>query len=134
MKPARLTFLLCGILSLALAVTANAQQNSERKTKQTVAMSQAVFEKLQEIQELVEEKQYQEGLNKLSELQQRKGLSPYERAQLHNLTAYTHYLREDYSAAIRSYEQVMREPDLPEALQQSTLKTLAQLHFTVENY
>jgi tetratricopeptide (TPR) repeat protein len=129
-----LAILLCSVVSLAVSPFAFAQQDSDRKTKQTVAMSQVVFEKLQEIQALVEEKQYAEGLNKLAELQERKGLSPYERAQLHNLSGYTHYLREDFTQAIRSYERVLQEPDLPEALQQSTLKTLAQLHFTEEDY
>jgi len=124
----------CSLLALALAAPATAQDQGERKTKQTVAMSQAVFEKLTEIQTLVEEKQYAEGHSKLAELQQRKGLSPYERAQLHNLSGYTYYLQEDYPQAIRAYELVLREPELPEALQQSTLKTLAQLHFTVEDY
>ncbi|MCP3999647.1 MAG: hypothetical protein GY727_01920, partial [Gammaproteobacteria bacterium] len=39
-----------------------------------------------------------------------------------------------YQQAIRSYEQVLAQPELPEALQQSTLKTLAQLQFTIEDY
>ena len=42
-----------GLLALALVSPAMAQKE-ERKTKQTVAMSQSVFEKLQEIQVLVE--------------------------------------------------------------------------------
>ncbi len=127
------TLILGGLISLAVASPAVAQRE-ERKTKQTVAMSQSVFEKLQEIQELVEAMDYAGGHRGIQELQAKKKLSPYEKAQLHNLDGYTYYLEENYPGAIRAYEQVLLEPNLPEALQQSTLKTLAQLHFTVEDY
>lgn len=129
------TLALCATMSLALASPALAQQKKEeRKTKQTVAMSQSVFEKLTEIQELVEANDYAGGHRGIAALQEKTNLSPYERAQLHNLDGYTYYLEENFPGAIRAYEAVLREPDLPEALQQSTLKTLAQLHFTVEDY
>ncbi len=130
------TLLLGGLLSLALVSPAMAQKE-ERKTKQTVAMSQKVYEKLQEIQELVEAEDYAGGHRGIQEILDRdtkNRLSPYEKAQMYNLDGYTYYLEEDYVGAIGAYEQVLREPDLPEALQQSTLKTLAQLHFTVEDY
>ena len=64
----------------------------------------------------------------------RKKLSPYETAQIYNLQGYTNYLKEDYKAAIDSYQNVLKQPELPEALQQSTLKTMAQLYFTIEDY
>ena len=129
-------------LSVVLASTATAQvrrdddkDGSDRKTKETVAMSQQVYESLTEIQELVETDQYQAALEKIKDLQTgRKKMSPYEAAQIWNLTAYTYYLMEDYKSAIGAYQQVLQQPDLPEALQQSTLKTLAQLHFTVEDF
>jgi len=109
-------------------------QKKERATKQTVAMSQSVYEKLQAIQELVELEDYAGGHRGIEELQKSKRLSAYERAQLYNLDGYTYYLEENFPAAIRSYEQVLVQEGLPEGLQQSTLKTLAQLHFTVEDY
>lgn len=125
------------ILVLALAAPASAQKNKKktRKTRQTVAMSQPVYEKLIEIQELVEAENYAESEAKIRELQQgRRKLSPYEAAQIWNLSGYALYLQERYKDAIRSYERVLQQPELPEALQQTTLKVLAQLHFTVEDY
>ncbi len=125
------------ILILALASPANAQNDNKKtqKTKQTVAMSLSVYEALMEIQELVELEDYVGSEVKIRELQQgKKKLSPYELAQIWNLSGYAYYLQERYKDAIRSYERVLQQPKLPEALQQSTLKTLAQLHFTVENY
>ena len=128
------SFLLIACLSLAMANPALAQDKKERKTKQTVAMSQKVYEKLTVIQELVEVESYAEAQEAIRELQGNSKLTPYEKAQLHNLAGYTYYLMEEFPNAIRSYERVLLEPELPEALQQSTLKTLAQLHFTVEDY
>ncbi len=46
----------------------------------------------------------------------------------------TIYGQERYADAIRAYEQVMAQPELPEALVLSTLKTKAQLQFTIEDY
>ena len=127
-------------LSVVLAATATAQikkkedKDKGRKTKETVAMSQPVYEALTEIQELVEADQYSEALVAIKKVQEKKKLSPYEAAQIWNLTAYTYYLMEDYKGAIGAYKQVLAQPELPLALQQSTLKTLAQLHFTVEDF
>jgi tetratricopeptide (TPR) repeat protein len=61
-------------------------------------------------------------------------LSDYERAQIWNITAYSYYLQERYGDAIRAYDQLLAQPELPEALLLSTLKTKAQLHFTEEDY
>jgi hypothetical protein len=94
------TLILGGLISLAVASPAVAQRE-ERKTKQTVAMSQSVFEKLQEIQELVEAMDYAGGHRGIQELQAKKKLSPYEKAQLHNLDGYTYYLEESKDNVFR---------------------------------
>lgn len=127
------------LLSVTLASTAIAQNKqddgSERKTKETVAMSQQVYESLTAIQALVEADDFPPALQLIKELQGgKKKLSPYEAAQIWNLQGYTYYLMEDYKSAIGSYQKVLQQPDLPEALQQSTLKTMAQLYFTIEDY
>jgi tetratricopeptide (TPR) repeat protein len=129
-----LTLLLAALACMAPLAAVQAQQGNQRETKQTVAMSQAVFEKLSEVQELVEAKNYAAGQAALNEMLAKTNLSPYERAQAFNLSGYSYYLQENYPSAIRAYERVLAEPELPEALQQSTLKTLAQLHFTIDDY
>ena len=124
-------------LSVFLTSTVSAQSDNddERKTKQTVAMSQQIYEALLEIQELVEADDFANAQSKITELQGKKHkMSPYEEAQIWNISGYNYYLQEKYPDAIRAYENVLRQPELPEALQQSTLKTLTQLHFTVEDY
>ena len=137
----RNSFISSVLLGTALALTmlsapyaVSAEEKSGEKTKKTVAMSEPVFKKLQKANEHVQAKEYAEALDLIKELQGRKKLSVYEKAQIWNLTAYIHYLGEKYNEAIRAYEQVMTQGEIPEALTQSTLKTLAQLYFTIEDY
>lgn len=129
MRSAALLLLLLGLLTQP----AFAQEGGEQ-TKQTVAMSQPVFEGLQEAQKLIEGKQYGQGQALLQKLLGTSELSPYETAQIWNLSAYGYYLQEDYRKAIKAYSSVLAQTDLPEGLTQSTLKTLSQLYFTVEDY
>ena len=133
----RQTWLVAGLavlLSVLLTSPVTAQEKKQRKTKETVAMSQPVYEKLMEIQEFVEAEDFASAQAAIKKLQEKKKLSPYEAAQIYNLSAYSYYLQEKYEDAIRVYNKVLAQPDLPEALQQSTLKTLAQLQFTIEDY
>jgi tetratricopeptide (TPR) repeat protein len=122
-------------LAVALTAAPMATAQEEREVKQTVAMSQQVYEGLTAAQEFVEAQQYAQADAAIKELLARGDkLSPYEMAQIWNLTAYSYYLQERYADAIRAYEQVMAQPELPEALMLSTLKTKAQLQFTIEDY
>ncbi len=106
----------------------------EQKSKKTVAMSQAIFEGLQDAQTLIESKQYSKGHQALQALLSKPKLSAYETAQIWNLTAYAHYLQTRYREAIAAYENVLIQPDVPDAIIHSTLKTLSQLYFTTEDY
>ena len=120
---------------LLVSGTALAQdKKDEKKTKETVAMSQQVYEKLTEIQELIEAKDYATAEKAIVDLRGKKSMSPYELAQVWNITAYSYYLQERYADAIDAYDQVLAQEGLPEALLQSTLKTQAQLFFTQEDY
>ena len=117
---------------------ASAQESSksgdQRKTRKTPSMSEKVYKKLTEAQELIEAKNYDAGLAALTELSQESKLSPYEKAQLYNYFAYTYFTLERYQDAIASYEKVLAQPELPEALETNSMYTLAQLYFIVENY
>ena len=139
MNKFKMKLIVAGILSVCLVgVSSHALAQSKdkgKKTKQTVAMSQKVYEKLTEIQELVEEKNYANAQRLIDEMGKGKTkLSDYERAQIYNLEGYSYYLQERYPEAIKSYEKVLAQADLPEALVLSTLKTMAQLQFTQEDY
>jgi tetratricopeptide (TPR) repeat protein len=127
--------LVVGAMLVGTAGSAFAQKDkAKQKTKETVAMSQAVYESLTEIQELMEAQDYASAHRLTEEVRKKKSLTPYELAQIWNITAYSYYLQERYQDAISAYDRVMAQPELPEALMLSTLKTKAQLQFTLEDY
>ncbi|MDH3768838.1 MAG: tetratricopeptide repeat protein, partial [Gammaproteobacteria bacterium] len=131
--PVLVVTFLC-LADVASAQRSNPRAEDNRETKQTVAMSQAVYEELQEAQEWAEEKRYADVHQKLRRLREKRGMSSYEIAQIWNLDAYSFYQEERYRDAINAYENVLSQGELPEALIQSTLKTMAQLYFQEENY
>ncbi len=116
------------------AVAQESGSGEKRKTRKTPSMSEKVYNKLTEAQELIEAKNYDAGLAALSDLATEPKLSDYEKAQLYNYFAYTYFTLERYDDAIDSYEIVLQQPDLPEALETNSLYTLAQLYFIIENY
>ena len=134
LKPWLVTATVVFLSVLLTSPVAAQDKKKERKTKTTVAMSQPVYEALMEIQEFVEAEDFVNAQTAIKKLQGKKKLSPYESAQIYNLSGYAYYLQENYPEAIRVYYLVLAQPELPEALQQSTLKTLAQLQFTIEDY
>ena len=121
----RLQFTECLVLGLIIAdayASSALGQKSTRNSKLTVAMSQQVFEGLQQAQTLIESQQYSSGYVKLTELQEKPKLSPYETAQIWNLTAYAYYLQERYVEAIRAYENVWPNPRCPKRSSKVRLK------------
>lgn len=131
-------FVVTPVFVAATAPEAAAQESSgsgeKRKTRKTPSMSEKVYKKLTEAQELIEAKNYDAGLAALNDLAKEPKLSDYEKAQLYNYFAYTYFTLERYEDAIYSYEVVLSQPDLPEALETNSLYTLAQLYFIIENY
>ncbi|MDX1694913.1 MAG: tetratricopeptide repeat protein [Ketobacteraceae bacterium] len=70
----------------------------------------------------------------LEQLKQRSALSPYEKAMIHNQLGFLHYQQNRIDQAIETFEHVIKQDPIPEALLQSTLYTLAQIYFENENY
>ncbi|MGY8814870.1 MAG: tetratricopeptide repeat protein, partial [Gammaproteobacteria bacterium] len=109
-------------------------KTDERKTTKTPTMSEPVYLKLIEAQELIEAKQFEQGLVILREMEAMPKTSSYERAQIFNFFAYTYFTLEKYQDALRYYEKVIAEPDNTEGLMLNTLYTVAQLYFVIEDY
>jgi len=129
-----LTLLVCFTLTISVMNSYAQDEGGKRKTKQAPAMSEKVYKKLTEAQELIEADKYNEGLAVLRELERDTKLSNYEKAQTYNYFAYTYFTMERYADAIKAYENVLRQPDLPEALEVNSIYTLAQLYFIQEDY
>lgn len=126
--------LLAAVMVMILGSAELAVADRGHNTETTAAMSQKVYKHLQDIQELVEQEDYTQAHELLQELRERSRLTPYEVAQAWNYTAYVYYLQERYREAISAYRQVLNQGGIPNALVQSSLKTLSQLYFVVEDY
>lgn len=127
------------MLASLVTIQANMVKAAEPKDKKQTtepapSIRQFVFRQLERAQRLVEENNVQQALKVLSRLREEKSLSAYESAQTWNLTAYGYYVQSRYRDAIAAYNQVLKQQRIPRALTESTLTTLSQLYFVVEEY
>lgn len=121
----------------ALASVSHAQAaepRKERKTRKTPAMREKTYKKLSESRELAEADDFVGALRALDNLSRQRGLNSYELAQMHNFYGFIHFSQENYAQAVRDYENVLAQPNLPLGMETSTIYTLAQLYFTQEDY
>ncbi len=120
--------------------SAVAQQQEEagrkpQETRRTPALRNKVYERLAQAQVHAEAKEYPQALRILRDLENDSGkraLNSYELANLYNLQAFINYTQENYAAALRSYEKVIAQPDIPLAMEINTRFTVAQLYFVQE--
>lgn len=105
-----------------------------RQTKKTPAMREKVYKRLAAAQEAMEAKDMATAQKELQALRNEKDLKPYEAAQMWNFYAYLYVEQDNYPQAIKAYEQVLAQPDLPEAMERSTKYGLAQLYISQEQY
>ena len=124
--------LLAGVTSLSPAAQ---DKPTKPQTKQTQFISQAVFKDLEKAQQAIDAKDYPGAIAAL-DVVKAKGdkLNDYERATLYNLYAAVYYNQDDTPKAIASYIEVLKTPNLPEGLRDSTLFALAQMYFVTEDY
>jgi tetratricopeptide (TPR) repeat protein len=103
------------------------------ETQETASMRESTYKELAKAQEAAEAGNYTEAIAALEKLD-KQDLNHYERSQQLNLYAYIYYAQDNIPRAISTYEQLLNQPELPEALQTSTVYTLSQLHFSQENW
>jgi tetratricopeptide (TPR) repeat protein len=114
-----------------------AQEKSTEKTRKTPALRNEVYEQLSKAQELSEAGNINEAvkvLNALRDSQGKRALNSYELANMYNFYAFIYYQQEQYPKTIEAYKNVLKQPDLPVAMETSTYYSLAQLYFVVEDY
>jgi len=108
--------------------------DKETKTRKTPSMGAKVYERLAEAQELVEAGDTNGAVNVLTALKNSRNLNAYEIAQVWSFFGYIYYSSDNYPESIKAYEMVLQQPEIPVAMENTTMYTLAQLHFTQENY
>jgi len=125
------------VAPLGSAFAQDAAPKKEEKTRRTPALRNKVYEKLAEAQEAAEAKDWKKArsvLNKMIDTEGKKALNSYELANVYNLFAFIYYSAEDYANALKSYENVIAQPDIPLAMEINTKYTIAQLYFVQEQW
>ncbi len=132
-------------ISLGDAVSAQ----EKKKTRKVPAMRERTYKKLAEAQIMIdpESAPREEGepppeptgtprdaIELLHKLRESRGLNSYELAQIWNTLAFAYYTIEDMPNTIRSYEEILKQGTITEALEMSALRALFQLYYAEENY
>ncbi|GAB3285164.1 tetratricopeptide repeat protein [Parahaliea aestuarii] len=116
---------------------AQEQQADQRETRKTPALRNKVYERLAEAQAAAEAQDLNTAAKILDEMlagRRDNELNSYELANVYNLYAFIHYSREDYPKALQAYENVIKQPDIPLAMEINTRYTVAQLYFVQEQW
>jgi tetratricopeptide (TPR) repeat protein len=109
----------------------------QQETRRTPALRNKVYERLAEAQAAAEAKDMagaQKVLDNMIAAGGKNELNSYELANVYNLYAFVHYSREDYPKALQAYEEVVKQPDIPLAMEINTKYTIAQLYFVQEQW
>ena len=123
----------------------NAEERPETR-RRTPAMREQVYQRLadaqecaegtidEETEEVLEPPDMECAVELLERVRNMRGLNSYEVAQMWNFYAFIYFAQDDYDGAIRAYEMVMEQPDLPLGMDTTTRFTLTQLYFQQERY
>lgn len=104
-------------------------------TKQTQVIRAETYKKMEVAQKAFEAKDYKGALAALDGLKATEAkLNDYERATLYSLYAAVYYAQEQLPKTIESYVAVLKQPNLPDGLRDSSLYALAQIYFIAEDY
>jgi hypothetical protein len=126
-----------GQVSWSAAFAQDEAKKPQREKRRTPALRNKVYEKLAEAQVAAEAKDLNTAsaiLDAMIAGDGKKALNSYELANVYNLYAFIQYSREDYAGALRSYEKVVAQPDIPLAMEINTRFTIAQLYFVQEQW
>ena len=108
--------------------------DGDKKPRRVPNIQPTTWKKLQQVEELVKEDQYQEGLSILLGMLPRDGrksrYNENELGQIHNTLAYIYWELEQPHKTIQHYEKVIEQvPFIAEATELITLHQLAKLYF-----
>ncbi len=126
-----------GVRPLSAAIAQEEQKKKPQETRRTPALRNKVYEKLAQAQEAAEAKDWKKArgvLDSMIEAGGKKALNSYELANVYNLYAFVYYSAEDYANALKAYENVVAQPDIPLAMEINTKYTIAQLYFVQEDW
>ena len=126
-----------GFQPLSAAIAQEEKKKEQRETRRTPALRNKVYEKLSEAQAAAEAKDLKTAAKILDEMIAsggKKALNSYELANVYNLYAFIYYSQENYTKALQAYENVVKQADIPLAMEVNTKFTIAQLYFVQEQW
>ena len=139
-------------VNISFGETATAQEKKKqerKKTRRVPAMRERTYKKLAEAQIMIDPESApreegepppeptgtpQDAIRLLTKLRGSKGLNSYEHAQIWNTLAFAYYTLEDVPNTIRSYEQILKQGTITEALEMTSMRALFQLYYAEEDY
>jgi tetratricopeptide (TPR) repeat protein len=126
-----------------------AEKEKKKKTRRVPALRESTYRRLGEAQLMIDPESVpreegepvpeatgtpRDAVNLLMDFLNKRGLNSYEKAQIWNTLAFAYYTLEDMKNTIHSYEMVLQQGVISEALEQQSLRALFQLHFGEGNY
>ena len=111
-----------------------AESSQRRETRRTPSMRERVYSRLSEAQACAELDDTECAMELLAEVRDMRNLNSYETAQMWNFYAFIYFGLDNYREAVRAYEMVLVQPDLPLGMETNTIFTLTQLYFQLEQY
>lgn len=120
--------------SQGFAQEGESQSQANEPTRRTPAMRERVYQRLAEAQECSENDDMACARRLLDQVREMTDLNSYEVAQMWNFYAFIYYNQDDFDEAIRAYENVLQQPELPIAMETTTLYSLATLYVQQEEY
>lgn len=119
----------------ALQASADTQSGTGQTREATATLSLRLYEKLQEIIELIQQEKLVEASQALDKLKERmSSYNGHERARIWSSYAYIHYQAGNFNATADAYRRALAEPGVPAALYDELTFSLAQVYFLQEKY
>lgn len=117
--------------------SARGNRDKKKKERQIPSMTQQTYDRIAEVEELIKEKNYEEALEILNRMLNR-GTRRYngnELAQIHRMFAYLYFEMDNVLKTIEHNERVLdHREDIREGQEITTIYTLSQLYFSIENF
>lgn len=128
------TVLLALMAILCFQLASPMESAAADKSRQSKAMREKVYDRLSKAQDATEAEDWDKAFKHLDQLEKMKDLAPHEKAQLYTAYGYTYFAQEKYAQSVAAYNKVLLQKDLAETMRLSTLYTLGQLNFHLENF
>ena len=104
----------------------------KKKTRRTPAMRERVYKKLSDAQEKADAGDHTKAFEVLNALKSDKSLNDYELAMTWNFIGFVYSSQGKYKQALPAFNKILSITNIPEALEQQTLFSVAQMYLALD--